>query len=85
MSDASKVSGLSAWMGEQLTVLAVLPNFAILVIVCFLTSWMTEVVSNTATANIVLPILAKMVRIITRLVPQYQFPKPTGHQPLILI
>lgn len=60
MSDASKVSGLSAWMGEQLTVLAVLPNFAILVIVCFLTSWMTEVVSNTATANIVLPILAKM-------------------------
>jgi len=62
MSDASKVSGLSGWMGEQLAMLAVLPNFGILVLVCFLTSWMTEVVSNTATANIVLPILAKMVR-----------------------
>lgn len=31
-----------------------------LVICCMITTWMTEIVSNTATANIVLPILAQM-------------------------
>lgn len=60
LSDASKVSGLSKWLGYQLSALQALPPFAILVICCMLTTWMTEIVSNTATANIVLPILAQM-------------------------
>ncbi len=60
LSDASKISGLSKWLGHQLSALEVLPPFSILVICCMLTTWMTEIVSNTATANIVLPILAQM-------------------------
>lgn len=48
-------------MGQHLTVLQSLPKFAILVITCGLSTLMTEVVSNTATANIVLPILSHMV------------------------
>ena len=62
MSDASKVSGLSLWLGEQLAALQFFSHFTSLVIICFVTSWVTEVVSNTATANIILPILAQMVR-----------------------
>ena len=64
VSDASKVSGLSNWMGSQLSALNALPHFAILIIVCLITTWTTEVVSNTATANIVLPILAQMAETI---------------------
>lgn len=60
MSDASKVSGLSLWLGEQLAALQFFSHFTSLVIICFVTSWVTEVVSNTATANIILPILAQM-------------------------
>ncbi|KAK2714007.1 Na(+)/citrate cotransporter-like isoform X2 [Artemia franciscana] len=60
LSDAVKVSGLSDWLGIQLEGLKVLPQFAILVIVCVMTAIVTEVASNTATANILLPVLAKM-------------------------
>ena len=61
LSDAVKVSGLSDWLGIQLEGLKVLPQFATLVIVCVMTAIVTEVASNTATANILLPVLAKMV------------------------
>ncbi|KAI9555363.1 hypothetical protein GHT06_017878 [Daphnia sinensis] len=64
LSDASKTSGLSKWLGLQLSALEVLPPFSILIICCMLTTWMTEIVSNTATANIVLPILAQMAETI---------------------
>nr|CAH0100027.1 unnamed protein product [Daphnia galeata] len=64
LSDASKISGLSKWLGHQLSALEVLPPFSILIICCTLTTWMTEIVSNTATANIVLPILAQMAETI---------------------
>lgn len=64
MSDASKMSGLSHWLGDQLAGLNALPHFAILTIVCLITTWTTEVVSNTATANIFLPILAEMAETI---------------------
>ena len=61
LSDASRDSGLSAWLGEQLSGLRVLPPFVIMLIICIMTVIVTEVASNTATANILLPILAQMV------------------------
>lgn len=64
LSDASKTSGLSKWLGLQLSALEALPPFSILIICCMLTTWMTEIVSNTATANIILPILAQMAETI---------------------
>lgn len=64
LSDASKMSGLSRWLGDQLSAIEALPPFSILIICCMLTTWMTEIVSNTATANIVLPILAQMAETI---------------------
>ena len=61
LSDASEASGLSPWLGEQLTALRDLPPFVIMLIICIMTATVTEVASNTATANILLPILAQMV------------------------
>ena len=61
LSDASKESGLSAWLGTQLAGLGDLPPLAIMFIICIMTATVTEIASNTATANILLPILAEMV------------------------
>ena len=62
LSDASKESGLSEWLGIQLAGLGSLPPLAIMFIICIMTATVTEIASNTATANILLPILAEMVR-----------------------
>lgn len=61
LSDATQESGLSDWIGQQLTGLSVLPPFVIMLIICIITATITEVASNTATANILLPILADTV------------------------
>lgn len=60
ISDASKISGLSTWLGSQLAGLSALPPFAIMLIICIMTAAVTEVASNTAIANILLPILSEM-------------------------
>ena len=60
-AEAARVSGLSKFIGEQLGVLESLPRFATLFIICLFISCLTEIVSNTAMANIVLPVLAQMV------------------------
>ncbi|KAK2714473.1 solute carrier family 13 member 2-like [Artemia franciscana] len=60
LSDASRKSGLSSLIGQSLSSLEYLPPFAILIIVTFSTSCFTEVISNTATATILLPVLADL-------------------------
>ncbi|KAK3768108.1 hypothetical protein RRG08_004649 [Elysia crispata] len=57
---ASERSGLSAWVGERLLVLQDLNNWAILVIICYITVFATEVTSNTAVATLLMPILSQM-------------------------
>lgn len=61
ISDASKVSGLSHWIGHHLSALSFLPPIVIMGLMCLLASLITEVASNTATASILLPIVAQMV------------------------
>jgi hypothetical protein len=51
---------LSTWLVERLIYLRDLPVWAINLIISMLTTTVTEVVSNTATANILLPILKEM-------------------------
>lgn len=43
ISDASKISGLSTWLGSQLAGLSALPPFAIMLIICIMTAAVTEV------------------------------------------
>ena len=64
MAEAADVSGLSLWLGAQLKALDVLPVGVIVLIVCFMTTIVTGVASNTATASILMPVLKEMVRFI---------------------
>ncbi|XP_078679675.1 solute carrier family 13 member 2-like isoform X1 [Branchiostoma floridae x Branchiostoma belcheri] len=60
LADGVGVSGLSTWLAEQFTRLEGVPGWAICVLVCVFIALFTEVASNTASASIFLPILAKM-------------------------
>lgn len=55
-----KESGLADWFGQQLTVLNGLNFILIIVITTALVLFLTEITSNTATATMILPILASL-------------------------
>ena len=55
-----KESGLSSWLGEHLEGLGSLPPLFIIACVCLFITFLTELTSNTATAQILLPILAAL-------------------------
>ncbi|XP_054707608.1 Na(+)/citrate cotransporter-like [Uloborus diversus] len=60
LADAAQKSGLSQLLGEKLSSLAVLSPGAIAAIVCFMTAMMTEIVTNTTSATILLPVFSQM-------------------------
>lgn len=51
-------SGLSTILGEWLTSLANLPALAMILTICLVVTYLTEITSNTATATLLMPILA---------------------------
>jgi sodium-dependent dicarboxylate transporter 2/3/5 len=51
-------SGLSTWIGGWLGGMADLPPLLMFIVVCMVTVILTEVASNVATANIILPLIA---------------------------
>ncbi|MFC0299941.1 SLC13 family permease [Virgibacillus soli] len=53
-------SGLSTWIGTQLTSLQGVPTIIVLLIVTGLVIFLTEITSNTATANMMYPIMAAL-------------------------
>ena len=61
MAKAAKDSGLSEWLGTQMKVFGGLPVPLMVLIVCIMTSALTEMSSNVATASIILPVLKDMV------------------------
>ena len=58
LAKAFTVSGLSVVLGEALTSLSVLPVMLLILVLCLAVSFVTEVTSNTATATLLMPILA---------------------------
>ena len=58
IADAFTASGLSDEIGKQLGALADWPPIAIIAVACLTVTLLTEVTSNTATANVLLPVLA---------------------------
>ncbi|XP_016103198.1 solute carrier family 13 member 5-like [Sinocyclocheilus grahami] len=60
LAKGSEESGLSRWMGNQLTPLHSIPPWAIVIILCLLIAIFTECTSNVATATLFLPVLASM-------------------------
>lgn len=55
---AFEESGLSAALGAALSAVSTLPLFGMLCIVCLSVTFLTEVTSNTATATLLMPVLA---------------------------
>jgi sodium-dependent dicarboxylate transporter 2/3/5 len=51
-------SGLSAMMGDWLTSLSDLPPILMMLTICLFVTYLTEITSNTATATLLMPILA---------------------------
>ncbi|KAI5098935.1 solute carrier family 13 member 5, partial [Silurus meridionalis] len=60
LAKGSEESGLSRWIGNQLTPLHTIPPWAIAIVLCLLISTFTECTSNVATATLFLPVLASM-------------------------
>lgn len=60
IAESFSVTGLAVWIGHHLSFIGDLPLLLVLVIVVGFMLFLTEINSNTATANIFLPILATM-------------------------
>ncbi|XP_026154393.1 solute carrier family 13 member 5 [Mastacembelus armatus] len=60
LAKGSEESGLSKWMGDQMSPLQHIPPWAIAIILCLLIATFTECTSNVATATLFLPVLASM-------------------------
>lgn len=58
IANAFEASGLSGLLGEALAGAGALPLFALLFVICLSVTMMSELTSNTATATLVLPVLA---------------------------
>lgn len=57
IAGAFKATGLSALLAEQLVFLKQLPLFLVILTLCLVVTFLTEVTSNTATTAIIMPIL----------------------------
>jgi sodium-dependent dicarboxylate transporter 2/3/5 len=60
LANGFRSSGLSLWLGGQLESISVLPPLVIIIIICLLVTFLTELTSNTATTEMILPVLAGM-------------------------
>jgi sodium-dependent dicarboxylate transporter 2/3/5 len=60
LAKATKVSGLSMWLGKQLEVLDFLPTWALVLVLCLGTAAATEITSNVATCSILMPVLKNL-------------------------
>ena len=57
-----QASGLSQWLGDQLTVFGDLDDWVMVLVLGLLVTIITQFTSNVATASLLLPIVASMVR-----------------------
>jgi len=60
LANGFRDSGLSLWLGEQLQGISVLPPVVVVLIICLLVTFLTELTSNTATTEMILPVMAGM-------------------------
>ncbi|MBT8493943.1 MAG: anion permease, partial [Deltaproteobacteria bacterium] len=58
LAEAFRASGLSSFLGDQLATAAELPAILTIGAICLSVTFLTEVTSNTATTNLLMPILA---------------------------
>ncbi|CAG0898691.1 unnamed protein product [Darwinula stevensoni] len=64
ISEASKASCLSYFLGQQMGSLGFMPPALLVFIITLMTAIITEVASNTATATILIPVLAQLANVV---------------------
>lgn len=62
IAEGFKTTGLAAYIGHQMEVMHSLPLFAVLLLIITIINFLTEITSNTATATMMLPILASLAQ-----------------------
>jgi sodium-dependent dicarboxylate transporter 2/3/5 len=60
IADGVRASALDAWLGDSLSGLAVLPLPLLILTICLITTTVTELTSNTATATLLMPVMAAL-------------------------
>jgi sodium-dependent dicarboxylate transporter 2/3/5 len=60
LAEGFQISGLSAWVGEHMNSLGQLHPISLVLFTCLLISLLTELTSNTATSQVVLPVMAAL-------------------------
>ncbi|RLE29016.1 MAG: hypothetical protein DRJ61_15390 [Acidobacteria bacterium] len=60
LADAVRVSGLEHWLADLLGGLAGLPLPFVILTLCLVTTFTTELTSNTATATLLMPVMAAL-------------------------
>ena len=55
-----QTSGLAQWIGERLSFLSGMPIIVMILCICLLLTFLTEVTSNTATTTMMMPVLGSM-------------------------
>lgn len=60
LATAFSKSGLSDFIGHQFNSFAHINNFVLIFVICFIINFLTELTSNTATTQMILPILASV-------------------------
>ncbi len=58
LADGLEKTGVTLFLGQQIATLTMLPPFVMVLIVCTLLTFLTELTSNTATASVLLPVMA---------------------------
>ncbi len=58
LASGFKDSGLSLWVGEQLTFISTAHPIVVILVICLMMTFLTELTSNTATTEMLLPVLA---------------------------
>jgi len=60
LAEGMKQSGLAGWLGLQCTMLHGAPEWLVILSVCLLLTFLTEITSNTATTQMILPVIAPL-------------------------
>lgn len=64
IADGVRASALDVWLADSLSGLAVLPLPLLLLSICLITTSATELTSNTATATLLMPVMAALAAVL---------------------
>ncbi|UYV80339.1 SLC13A5 [Cordylochernes scorpioides] len=64
LAEGAKKSGLSLYVGQQLAAMPIPSPFALLVVLCLITTSLTEIVTNATAASVLLPLISQLCNVL---------------------